>query len=530
MGRHAAGLGLLRGFVEHAGISPMVGYGASGDAAAFEAAVLRCGETAPVLWSTALAAEPLESVGTLHLAGPDLARAAWLRRERDQRAYSLTGITHTTATAGVMESITGMLAAPVQSWDALICTSHSVRAMVEVLHDDQAEYLRARFGSGLLVTRPHLPVIPLGVHTGDFDLRPAERLRLRAELGVAEDDVLVLMAGRLSYHAKAHPHPMYLALQQAAEATGSRPHLLLASWFANAGQEQVFREGAAALSPGVTLHVVDGREPGTWDAIWSAADVYTLLSDNIQESFGLAPVEAMAAGLPVVGADWDGLRETVQRGVTGFLAPTLIPPSGAGSLLAREYAAETISYDRYIGAVAQSTAVDIAAAARGYAALLGDADLRGRMGEAGRERAKRLFDWSVVIPQYQALWAELASRRRNDALAAERGAAAPGDPAHSDPYRHFAAHASAVLKHADRIEPASGLAAAAAELAARQGAAVHGRALLSGSALRRFADRLAAGGPVGPMLDGAEPERAARTLLWLIKHGLVRVAPKRRAQ
>ena len=42
----------------------------------------------------------------------------------------------------------------------------------------------------------------------------------------------------------------------------------------------------------------------------------------MQESFGLAPIEAMAAGLPVIASDWDGLRDTVSPDV-GIRVPTL---------------------------------------------------------------------------------------------------------------------------------------------------------------------------------------------------------------
>ena len=59
------------------------------------------------------------------------------------------------------------------------------------------------------------------------------------------------------------------------------------------------------------------------------------LVDNPQETFGLAPVEAMAAGVPVVVSDWDGYRYTVSDGVEGFLIPTLAPANaGQGEELA----------------------------------------------------------------------------------------------------------------------------------------------------------------------------------------------------
>ena len=56
---------------------------------------------------------------------------------------------------------------------------------------------------------------------------------------------------------------------------------------------------------------MDGRVPGVSQTAYAAADIFVSLSDNIQETFGLTPVEAMAAGLPVVASDWDGYRETI---------------------------------------------------------------------------------------------------------------------------------------------------------------------------------------------------------------------------
>ena len=78
-------------------------------------------------------------------------------------------------------------------------------------------------------------------------------------------------------------------------------------------------------------------------------------------------------------------------------------------------------------------------------------------------------------------------------------------------------------------DPVTGAARAeaAARLAARSGASALPGALLSGDELRRFADRVSVGGPVGRLLDAAAPGRTARTLLWLAKHGLIEVRPPR---
>src|SRR6202012_4988597 len=101
---------------------------------------------------------------------------------------------------------------------------------------------------------------------------------------------------------------------------------VLAGWFPGGERERQFYEAAArAYAPDVAVHFVPGDDRARIGALWAGADVFVSLVDNIQETFGITPVEAMAAGLPVVVSDWDGYRCTVRDGEDGFL----IPPPGA---------------------------------------------------------------------------------------------------------------------------------------------------------------------------------------------------------
>ena len=531
MGRRTAGLGLLRGFVEHSGVDAFYGYGeADGTLAGFEAAVRSFGGAGPIHWSDQLDIAALTRVGALHVAGPVGASHAFHRRAINQRAWSLTGVTHTMSSHTAMDAVASLMTGPVQSWDALICTSTAVKAAVESAIEDQAHYLAARLGSQTRTAGLQLPVIPLGVRCPDFAAAPEARAAVRQRLGVQDDAVLVLYAARLSFHAKGHPYPMYIALQRAAERTGAKVHLLLASWFPDAFQEGVFRNGAAELCPDVVLHVLDGREPGVWETVWQAGDIYTLLSDNIQESFGLSPVEAMAAGLPVVGSDWNGLKDTIVHGKTGFLAPTLTPPPGGGVYMSNAYDFRQIGYEQYVGATAQVTAVDIGAAADAFSALIADADLRRTMGQAARDRALAEYDWSRVIVRYQALWAELAARRRVDQEVAPKAPDRAGNPARSDPYRTFAAYPTRTLQGTDRVVAGPDLPAQAAALSARAGV----RPVLGVVVTIPELDTLAAlMAPLSsPTLNDvinlmpAIPRwRMVRTVSWMAKHGLVEIVP-----
>ena len=88
-----------------------------------------------------------------------------------------------------------------------------------------------------------------------------------------------------------------------------------------------------------------------------------------QESFGIALVEAMAAGLPVVAADIPGYREVVSDGVERLLVPPRDPESLAAGLVR----------------------------------VLLEPGLAAHLGEAGREHA-RVFDWPLIIERLEALY------------------------------------------------------------------------------------------------------------------------------
>ncbi|WP_119299559.1 glycosyltransferase family 4 protein [Dongia deserti] len=450
MGRMAAGEGFLDAFLRHAGVERFYCYASERKAAEQFAGLARSVGATPVEWIPWANPTGLAKPGALYIPDPSLHDHAWRRRGRDQRAYSLTGITHTTASSGAMDMIAEFAVAPVQEWDALICTAKTVRTMVEALMDEQAAYLKGRLGAQR-VPRPQLPIIPLGVDCARFAMDPAIRATQRDALGIGPDDVVFLFVGRLSFHAKAHPYPMYLALERAAQRTAKRLHLVQAGWFANDFIETAFRDGARDFCPSVTAHFLDARKPEVRFAIWQAADIFTSLSDNIQETFGLTPIEAMAAGLPSVVTDWDGYRDTVQHGEHGIRVPTLAPPPGLGVDLADAHAIGIDTYDRYCGYASQFIAVDIDATAEAYVTLINNPDLCAKLGAAARKTAQGTFDWRHVIARYQELWAELAARR----AAATEFAPALGAihwPARADPFTLFADYPSETLSLQHRLE------------------------------------------------------------------------------
>jgi starch synthase len=264
---------------------------------------------------------------------------------------------------------------------------------------------------------------------------------LRARLRIPERTFVVLFVGRLSYHGKAHPLPLYLSLERCMKSSRVPICLLLAGWFANQSIRKQFTEAARMLCPSVPVVVADGRIPEVQRDVWHAADVFASPSDNIQETFGLTPVEAMAAGLPSVISDWNGYRDGPREGAEGFLVPSWLAPAGTGEEIARRHHVKLDDYDHYIANTGQFAAVEVAPMARAFETLISRPELRREMGERARRRAVS-YDWSVIIPQYEELWTELAARRAVDAESARVRHSGSPTPHHADPFTLFAGYAS----------------------------------------------------------------------------------------
>jgi hypothetical protein len=203
---------------------------------------------------------------------------------------------------------------------------------------------------------------------------------------------------------------MYLAAERAAKRTGRNVRLVLFGYFLPKDMEPYFRDSAAAICKTVKVEFVMNDDPRFPDGLWAAADIFTSLSDNVQESFGLTPIEAMACGLPSVVTDWDGYREGIRNGSEGFLVPIMTPPPSAGMALAQMYYNQD-NYGMALAGSSQSTCIDIEECANAYAVLIENADLRRKFGENGRIRARDVFDWRHIIRRYDNLWTSLSEQR-----------------------------------------------------------------------------------------------------------------------
>src|SRR5579862_6807470 len=208
---------------------------------------------------------------------------------------------------------------------------------------------------------PEVVEVPPGVDLARFRPLDAEgRRTARARLGLPTDGQLVVCASRLVPRKGVD-----VLIEAMTRLLPPRQGLTLA--VAGAGRDlgRLRRLAGRLAVPARFLGRVSDADLADLDG---AADVFAMLCRDRwggleQEGFGIVFLEAAACGVPQVAGASGGAAEAVDDGVTGLVVARPRDPD---------------------------------AVALALASLLDDAELRSRMGEAGRRRAAEQFSWDVL--------------------------------------------------------------------------------------------------------------------------------------
>jgi len=160
------------------------------------------------------------------------------------------------------------------------------------------------------VRRP-IEVLPTGIDLGRF--HPGDRAAARRLLGLRAEVPLLLYVGRLDREKNLG----FLLGAFERIATGHPTARLVL--VGRGTEESALRRTAARRGGGDRVDFVGGVAPPDVIRYYQAADAFVFASTT--ETQGLAAIEAMATGLPVVAVRASGVEEAVLDGVTGLLVP-----------------------------------------------------------------------------------------------------------------------------------------------------------------------------------------------------------------
>ena len=239
---------------------------------------------------------------------------------------------------------------------------------VVVLDGRVAQQVREGYGAEPVVVRsgaaPHeMP-----------DVSPEDTERLRRELGLHGDAFLLLFLGILLPHRRLED--VLEALCPLIEQ-GRRIHfLVVGSRQRDRRYSRFLEERAEAL--GVRQHVTftDAVPEASLSLYYNACDAF--IFPNESQTWGLAVVEALACGRPVIVSTGCGVSEVLGDGVDALLVPPRRPDLIA--LCLRR--------------------------------LMDDADLRRRLGEAGRRLVEGELSWRRYAERMLTVFEEAVAERR----------------------------------------------------------------------------------------------------------------------
>jgi glycosyltransferase involved in cell wall biosynthesis len=293
-----------------------------------------------------------------------------------------------------------VLLSPTCSCDTIICTSRASRAVMANIFDSLAERLMRELSCELRYAG-RLDVIPLCVDTNRF--RPHEKISRRKQLKLPQSSLILLYLGRIS-PVKAELLPLLQVLKLLIQNNPMKQLYLVIAGTQDPLYGKVLEEQTKRFS--LSNYVCFLKNLTDEQKLWAfqAADIFVSPADGIEESFGVAPVEAMSCGVPQVVSDWDGYRDTVNHGETGFLVPTYWAKADSdltmtGALLGMDFDSTTLG---------ASIAVDVAQLQSYLQVLIQNDQLRDEMSHRSILRAKSLFSFEAVANQYHQLWSELS--------------------------------------------------------------------------------------------------------------------------
>lgn len=198
------------------------------------------------------------------------------------------------------------------------------------------------------VERQRITVIHSGVDC-DFFRPPTaeERVQARIALGISYGEFVISAVGALEPR-KGHRYLIEAIARFVLMASSTKVKCLVAGHGSIRGELE-----RAIVKLGCVREVrLLGRVDDTRELLW-ASDVFAMPSVN--EGLGVAALEAMASGLPVIASDVGGLREAVQHDRSGIIVPPAHPQAIASAL---GRLAESASFRSQIGAAARERIVE----------------------------------------------------------------------------------------------------------------------------------------------------------------------------
>jgi glycosyltransferase involved in cell wall biosynthesis len=216
-----------------------------------------------------------------------------------------------------------------------------------------------------------IEMMPSGIDTARFAQEQCDSRKIRAEFSVADNEILIGMVGRFS---PGKGHEEFISAAEILNQKQSNLKFLIVGE-ASRGEDDYEQEIRRQVENRDLNNVIFSGFRNDIPDVLAALDIFLFPSHS--EAFGMALVEAMAAGKPAVAAGSDGVLDIMLDGITGFLFE-------------------------------KKNSKDLADKTN---LLIKSPELRTSLGNKARERAIEHFDLSAIIDRHIRLYSQIIQRK-----------------------------------------------------------------------------------------------------------------------
>lgn len=304
---------------------------------------------------------PVTKLSCLHLPGFDLAISPTLADQAYQALKIIAPqVVHIHASIVAPTCLAGLIAARRLGLPIVVTFHSDLRALTPLLTRAAAPFERRWKGVVLTAVSAQIarqvaclqPEQDVAILSNGFDAKFWGRGPQRVP-----GDVFRIVSA-LRFERKKRPHILKSLRKRVAQVSTCQVELVIAG------------EGSLRREFGGGIHTPGWLDRDALRQLYHSAHLFVMPSKH--ESFGIATLEARAAGLPIIGRSGTGLSEFIVDGTDGFLCDT------------------------------------DAAMAKVAARLANDTDLWARM--AGARPELEQFDWANVAERHLGLYAQALSK------------------------------------------------------------------------------------------------------------------------
>ena len=247
---------------------------------------------------------------------------------------------------------------------------------------------------------PRAIYLPFGVNLETYyPLKSREkREKLRESWGVKSDDFVLVYTGRVTSEKNLHAtlraiaelkrlgHPVKLVVVGRFEDI---PFPEFRMYFTHL--ENKVRTLIESLQISNEVLILEWQTSEELNEVFNASDAFINLTLHHDENFGLSQIEAMSAGVPVIGTAWGGLKDTIENLDGGFSINTWVTENGIR--------------------------IDTPAVIDAIRCLIENKDLREEQGQRGRERVETQFSYARYTQEVTQLVERVLSSPTNETQA-----------------------------------------------------------------------------------------------------------------